>query len=108
MSKDFTFILNSNSGNIDSGKSATFWYDAKGLCGAEKAFYDSDPTTKPEPVKPSVKLKPADGSKVRTTDSISVTFTDGNDTISFASVEINGEKMTAKLKENEKTKVWFR
>lgn len=88
--KDFTFILNSNSGNIDSGKSATFWYDAKGLCGAEKAFYDSDPTTKPEPVKPSVKLKPADGSKVRTTDSISVIFTDGNDTISFASVEING------------------
>ncbi len=87
--KDFTFILNSNSGNIDSGKSATFWYDAKGLCGEEKAFYDSDPTTKPEPVKPSVTLKPVDGSKVRTTDSISVTFTDGNDTISSAKVTIN-------------------
>lgn len=89
--KDFTFILNSNSGNISSGKSATFWYDAKGLCGAEKAFYDSDPTIKPEPIVPTVTLKPADGSTIRTTDSISVTFTNGNDTISSAKVEINGK-----------------
>ncbi|MBQ5471641.1 MAG: cadherin-like beta sandwich domain-containing protein, partial [Treponema sp.] len=39
----FNFILDSGS-NIESGKTATFWYDAKGLCGTEKKFYDSDPT----------------------------------------------------------------
>lgn len=90
--KEFTFILNSSSGNISSGKSATFWYDAKGVCGAEKAFYDSDPTTKPEPVVPSITLKPSDGSKIKTTDSIYITFTNGNDTISSAKVTINGKE----------------
>lgn len=88
--KEFTFILNSNSVNISSGKSATFWYDALGLCGSEKAFYDSDPTTKPEPVKPTVTFSPASGSTIRTSGSISVTFTNGNDTITSAKVTING------------------
>ncbi len=87
--KEFTFILNKNSGNISSGKSATFWYDALGVCGSEKAFYDSDPTTKPEPVVPTVTFTPASGSTVRTSGAISVTFTDGNDTITSAKVTIN-------------------
>ena len=86
----FTFILNSSSGNIASGKATTFWYDAKGVCGSEKTFYDSDPTIKPDPVAPSVTLKPASGSTVKTTGSISVTFTNGYDTISSAKVTING------------------
>lgn len=86
----FTFILNSSSGDIASGKATTFWYDAKGVCGAEKAFYDSDPTIKPDPVVPSVTLKPATGSTIKTTGSISVTFTNGYDTISSAKVTING------------------
>ena len=90
--KDFTFILNSNSGDISSGKSATFWYDALGVCGNAKAFYDSDPTTVPEPVKPTVTLSPATGSIVRTTGSISVTFTNGNDTITSAKVKINNQE----------------
>ncbi|MCI6180287.1 MAG: alpha-amylase family glycosyl hydrolase [Treponema porcinum] len=88
----FTFILNSSSGDIASGKATTFWYDAKGVCGAEKAFYDSDPTVKPEPVLPVVTIKPASGSTVKTTGSISVTFTNGYDTISSAKVTINGEE----------------
>ena len=88
----FTFILNSSSGDIASGKATTFWYDAKGVCGAEKAFYDSDPTIKPDPVAPSVTLKPASGSTVKTTGSISVTFTNGYDTISSAKVTINGKE----------------
>lgn len=85
----FVFILNGNSGNINSGKSATFWYDAKGVVGDAKKFYDSDPTTKPEPVKPIVTIKPASGN-VKTTGQISITYTDGNDTISSAKVTING------------------
>lgn len=88
--KTFTFILNSSSGDIASGKATTFWYDAKGVCGAEKTFYDSDPTKKPEPVVPSVTFKPATGSTIKTTGSISVTFTNGYDTISSAKVTING------------------
>lgn len=85
----FVFILNGNSGNINSGKSATFWYDAKGVVGDAKKFYDSDPTTKPEPKVPDVTIKPASGN-VKTTGQISITYTDGNDTISSAKVTING------------------
>lgn len=87
--KTFTFKLNSGE-DIASGKATTFWYDAKGVCGAEKTFYDSDPTIKPDPLAPSVTLKPASGSTVKTTGSISVTFTNGYDTISSAKVTING------------------
>ena len=89
--KTFTFKLNSGE-DIASGKATTFWYDAKGVCGAEKTFYDSDPTIKPDPVAPSVTLKPASGSTVKTTSSISVTFTNGYDTISSAKVTINGKE----------------
>lgn len=88
--KTFSFILNGTGGDIASGKAKTFWYDAKGVCGAEKAFYDSDPTVKPDPVKPSITFKPASGSTIKTTGSISVTFTNGYDTISSAKVTING------------------
>lgn len=87
--KTFTFKLNSGE-EIASGKATSFWYDAKGVCGAEKAFYDSDPTIKPDPVAPSVTFKPATGSTVKTTGSISVTFTNGYDTISSAKVTIDG------------------
>ena len=83
----FSFSLNSSSGDIASGKATTFWYDAKGVCGAEKAFYDSDPTIKPDPVVPSVTLKPATGSTIKTTGSISVTFTN---TLSDLGIETDG------------------
>ena len=91
-SEEIKIILNGNGQTISTGKTSTFWYDAKGVCGAEKAFYDSDPTIKPDPVAPSVTLKPASGSTVKTTGSISVTFTNGYDTISSAKVTINGKE----------------
>ncbi len=41
-------ILNNNgsnqTGDLKTGKTATFWYDAAGACGTAGAFYDSDPT----------------------------------------------------------------
>ena len=39
----FNIKLNEDE-NVITGKTATFWYDAKGLCGTEEEFYDSDPT----------------------------------------------------------------
>lgn len=91
-SEEIKIILNGNGQTISTGKTSTFWYDAKGVCGAEKTFYDSDPTIKPDPVAPSVTLKPASGSTVKTTGSISITFTNGYDTISSAKVTINGKE----------------
>lgn len=41
-------ILNNNgsnqTGDLITGKTATFWYDAAGACGTAGTFYDSDPT----------------------------------------------------------------
>lgn len=41
-------ILNNNgsnkTGDLITGKTATFWYDAAGTCGTAGTFYDSDPT----------------------------------------------------------------
>lgn len=41
-------ILNNNgsnqTGDLKTGKTATFWYDAAGTCGTAGTFYDSDPT----------------------------------------------------------------
>lgn len=87
--KAFSFILNSGS-NIVSAKTTTFWYDAAGLCGSAGTYYDSDPTTVPEPVLPTVKIKPATGSKIPANGTITVTLTNGNDTITNASVILSG------------------
>ncbi len=41
-------ILNNSgsnqTGDLKTGKTATFWYDAAGACGTAGSFYDSDPT----------------------------------------------------------------
>ena len=92
--KTFTFILNSSSGDIASGKATTFWYDAKGVCGAEKTFYDSDPTKKPEPVKPTLKISPASGKEIGTVSSIKIEAGFGYDEITENSVTINGRSFT--------------
>lgn len=44
----------------------------------------------PEPVAPTVKISPSDGSKIALNGSISVSFDDGNDTITSATVTVNG------------------
>ena len=54
-------------------------------------FYDSDPTVKPDPVSPSVAIKPVSGKEVGVNDSITVTFNYGYDEDNFsASVSISG------------------
>ena len=78
-----SFKLNGKDPELSSGKKATFWYDGS-------SFYDADPTKKKDPVKPTVTLSPNDGATVKTTGSISVTYTDGYDTISSANITING------------------
>ncbi|MCR5400621.1 MAG: starch-binding protein [Treponema sp.] len=88
--ESISFILNSGS-NIVSTKTTTFWYDAAGICGAAGTYYDSDPTTVPEPVLPTVKIRPANGNEIPVNGSIQVTLTDGNDTISSASVTLSGD-----------------
>ena len=91
--KTFTFKLNSGE-EIASGKATTFWYDAKGVCGAEKAFYDSDPTRKPDPVKPTLKISPASGKEIGTVSSIKIEAGFGYDEITENSVTINGRSFT--------------
>lgn len=39
----FNIKLNDDA-NVETGKSATFWYDASGTCGTAGELYDSDPT----------------------------------------------------------------
>lgn len=39
----FNIKLNDEA-NVETGKSATFWYDASGTCGTAGKIYDSDPT----------------------------------------------------------------
>lgn len=82
--------LNSGSA-ISTGKTTTFWYDAAGVSGTAGTFYDSDPTVKPEPVAPTVSIKPKSGKEVGPADAISVTFGYGYDEENFsASVTVAG------------------
>ena len=86
--------LNSGSA-ISTGKTTTFWYDAEGVSGAAGTFYDADPTVKPDPVTPSVSVKPKDGKEVGPNDSITVTFGYGYDEEDFsASVTVSGTVYT--------------
>lgn len=86
----FSFIINSGS-TVASTKTGTFWYDAAGVSGTAGTFYDADPTVKPDPVTPSVSVKPKDGKEVGPNDSITVTFGYGYDEENFsASVTVAG------------------
>ena len=86
----FSFIINSGS-TVTSTKTGTFWYDAAGVSGTAGTFYDSDPTVKPEPVAPTVSIKPKSGKEVGPADAISVTFGYGYDEENFsASVTVAG------------------
>lgn len=55
--------------------------------GAAASTYISD--VPPEPTKPTVTINPVNGSKIAVNGSISVTFGDGNDTITSAKVTVN-------------------
>lgn len=88
--------LNGNETEIKTGKSSTFWYDAAGIGGTleAKKFYDSDPSIKPEPVKPTLKISPASGKEIGTVSSIKIEAGFGYDEIIENSVTINGRSFT--------------
>lgn len=55
-------------------------------------WYDHDPDVPPEPETPTVTISPVDGSQIAVNGSISVQFTNGNDTITSAKVTVNGKE----------------
>lgn len=88
--EEIKFILNGDGTTIESHKSITFWYDAKGVSGAAGAFYDADPTTPPVPVAPSVTITPGTGKSVPVNGTITVKLSNGNSVITAANVSITG------------------
>lgn len=95
-SEEIKIILNGNSQDISTGKTSTFWYDAAGIGGTleAKKFYDSDPSIKPDPVKPTLKISPASGKEIGTVSSIKIEANFGYDEITENSVTINGRSFT--------------
>ena len=53
-------------------------------------WYNKNPDIPPEPVAPTVSISPVEGSQIAVNGSISVQFTNGNDTITSAKVTVNG------------------
>ena len=82
------FKLNKSDPEYDSGKTATFWYDAAGSVGTAGTYYNSDPTTVPDPVAPTVTIKPVTGTAISLKGNVMVTLTDGYSTISAATVTV--------------------
>ena len=95
-SEEIKIILNGNGQTISTGKTSTFWYDVAGIGGTleAKKFYDSDPSIKPEPVKPTLKISPASGKEIGTVSSIKIEAGFGYDEITENSVTINGRSFT--------------
>lgn len=95
-SEEIKINLNGNGQDISTGKTSTFWYDAAGIGGTleAKKFYDSDPSIKPEPVKPTLKISPASGKEIGTVSSIKIEAGFGYDEIIENSVTINGRSFT--------------
>ena len=95
-SEEIKIILNGNGQDISTGKTSTFWYDAAGIGGTleAKKFYDSDPSIKPDPVKPTLKISPASGKEIGTVSSIKIEAGFGYDEITENSVTINGRSFT--------------
>lgn len=95
-SEEIKIILNGNGQTISTGKTSTFWYDAAGIGGTleAKKFYDSDPSIKPDPVKPTLKISPASEKEIGTVSSIKIEANFGYDEITENSVTINGRSFT--------------
>ncbi len=69
--------------NLTISEAGEYWWNGS-------AFVTENPDLPPEPVDPTVKISPSNGSKIALNGSISVTFDDGNDTITSAKVTVNG------------------
>ena len=95
-SEEIKINLNGNGQDISTGKTSTFWYDAAGIGGTleAKKFYDSDPSIRPEPVKPTLKISPASGKEIGTVSSIKIEADFGYDEITENSLTINGRSFT--------------
>ena len=74
---------NPQTSNIQISSAGEYWWNGT-------AFVTENPDTPPEPTLPSVSISPVDGSKIAVNGSISVQFTNGNDTITSAKVTVNG------------------
>ncbi|MCR5496092.1 MAG: starch-binding protein, partial [Treponema sp.] len=68
--------------NLSINGAGEYWWNGS-------AFVTENPDTPPEPVTPSVSISPSSG-EISLSSSISVTFDAGNDTITSATVTING------------------
>lgn len=78
-----------NSGEaITTGKTGTFWYDAKGVVGG--GYSDTDPSKAKDPEAPSIAITPATGKEVAANGSISVSVFDGYTQITALNVTISG------------------
>ncbi|MBR1722052.1 MAG: starch-binding protein, partial [Treponema sp.] len=73
---------NPQTSNIQISSAGEYWWNGT-------AFVTENPALPPEPTLPSVSISPVDGSKISVNGSISVSFTDGNDAISKATVTVN-------------------
>lgn len=76
-----------NSGEaITTGKTGTFWYDAKGVVGG--GYSDTDPSKAKDPEAPSIAITPT--TKVASNGAISVTYQDGYAQVTNITVTLSG------------------
>ena len=75
---------------IKTGKTSTFWYDAKGVAGTAGDYHDNDPSKAKAPEAPSIAITPATGKEVAANGTISVNVFDGYAQITALNVTISG------------------
>lgn len=80
---------NGQTGNL-TRTAGEWWFIGDSGDKPTGTWYDHDPDVPPEPETPTVTISPVDGSQIAVNGSISVQFTNGNDTITSAKVTVNG------------------
>lgn len=80
---------NGQTGNL-TRTAGEWWFIGDSGSMPTGTWYDHDPDVPPEPETPTVTISPVDGSQIALNGSISVQFTNGNDTITSAKVTVNG------------------
>lgn len=80
---------NGQTGNL-TRTAGEWWFIGDSGDKPTGTWYDHDPDVPPEPETPTVTISPVDGSQIALNGSISVQFTNGNDTITSAKVTVNG------------------
>lgn len=82
---------NGQTGNL-TRTAGEWWFIGDSGDKPTGTWYDHDPDVPPEPETPTVTISPVDGSQIAVNGSISVQFTNGNDTITSAKVTVNGKE----------------